>query len=729
MSKKLKFDKRTDIVEELMRQAWLLTDDEINSISPGNLGKVGEIINFDYENHPFSNLDKNNLDVDILKIMRNPSYFFYTCKTLFNKEDGNRLEIAPFQNVILKELWTRQFPMLIGSRGLGKSFTLALYILLRLIFTPGAKVVIVASAFRQAKVVFEYMEKIWYNSPILRDLVSGKRGLRGRECGPRRDIDRCEFVLGESVAIALPLGDGKKIRGLRANYIISEEYASIPEEIYATVVQGFASVTADPIGNMKDYAKLKVRRILGIQTDEMDIEEAKKVRGNQSILSGTAYYSFNHFCKYWKEYKAIIETKGDKEKLTELLKGEIPKDWNWKDYSIIRIPYKLIPEGYMDAKTIARARQITHKSSYLMEYEAVFANDSEGFFPRSLVLKCSLDASNPRPPKFKSCSGVPVFTAALEGRHDRTYIYGIDPASENDRFSIVIIEVWPDHRRVVYSWTTKKKEHSLKLKKGMAEEHDFYRYCCRKIRDLMKVFPAERIMVDKGGGGIAVREAFSDPDKLQEGELPIYEVIEEGKEKQTDDMQGSHILEMVHFSPAWTSEANHGLKKDMEEQVLVFPAMDSLALGLAAEVDKSEGRVSEDVNGERVYETYDTLESCILEIEELKDEIATIVLTKTANGTENWDTPDRKNEAAKQKSGRMRKDRYSSLLMANMGARQLSRAIFIPNPQASMGGFAHRIVEPGPKNKKTGALYTGPNWFVTAMSELNDGYGTTISRK
>lgn len=32
----------------------------------------------------------------------------------------------------------------------------------------------------------------------------------------------------------------------------------------------------------------------------MDEEEAKQVRGNHAILSGTASYSFNHFCRYWK---------------------------------------------------------------------------------------------------------------------------------------------------------------------------------------------------------------------------------------------------------------------------------------------------------------------------------------------------------------------------------------------------------------------------------------------
>src|SRR4030067_2034240 len=49
--------------------------------------------------------------VDFLDVMSNPDYFYYTCKWLFN------INLLPFQCVILKELWTRKFPMVIATRG------------------------------------------------------------------------------------------------------------------------------------------------------------------------------------------------------------------------------------------------------------------------------------------------------------------------------------------------------------------------------------------------------------------------------------------------------------------------------------------------------------------------------------------------------------------------------------------------------------------------------------
>jgi hypothetical protein len=732
-----KFTRDHDVLDELLRQAWTLSEAEIESLAPGDLDAVERVLGAaDLSRHPFADRTREELerpDVHLLRVLRNPAYFGFTCRCLFGKPDGSGpLEIAPFQQAILGELWHRQFPMLIGSRGLGKSFVLALYILLRLIFRQGSKVVIVASAFRQAKVVFEYMERLWFSSPVLRDLVGASRGQRGRDNGPRRDIDRCEFVVGDSVAVALPLGDGKKIRGLRANCVVAEEFASIPEEVYAIVVQGFGSVTADPIQNMKDFARMRVLKRLGLWSEAMDEDEAKRVRGNQSVLSGTAYYSFNHFCKYWKEYKAILATRGDRRALEEVLRGSVPEDFNWRDYSIVRVPHELIPKGYMDDKTIARARQTTHSTHHLMEYGACFANDSEGFFRRSLIEKCVAGSpDNPSPPRHASC-GLVEFTAALKGRPGLRYVYGVDPAYDRDHFAVVVLELWPDHVRVVYCWTTSKSEQRRRLKRHMTKEHNFYSYAARKLRDLMKAFPCARMLVDagSGGGGMALMEALADPKGLEPGELPVFEAPDPDpkKAKDTDHLKGDHVVELVHFRDnAWVSEANHGMKKDMEHQELVFPMLDSLALGLAMEADKAAERVAANEAGETVYQTYDTLESAMLEIEELKNELASIVISATATGLERWDTPDTRTPGA-QKAGRMRKDRYSALLMANMGARQTLRTPPPRQLEATAGGFAHELASAGGRRPRPkGPLYDAPPWFQQKMA-AGGAYGAAVRR-
>ena len=194
--------------------------------------------------------------------------------------------------------------MLIASRGFGKSFILSLYAMIRSLILPGRKIVVVGAAFRQSKVLFEYMETIWNNAPILRSMCVS-------ESGPRRDVDRCVMRINQSRITCLPLGDGQKIRGQRANDIIRDEFASNPRDIFETVVAGFAAVSSDPIENVKRIASEKKARKLGIDLFE-DTKDTIENKANQIILSGTAYYDFNHFAEYWKKWKAIVRSGGDK---------------------------------------------------------------------------------------------------------------------------------------------------------------------------------------------------------------------------------------------------------------------------------------------------------------------------------------------------------------------------------------------------------------------------------
>jgi len=203
--------------------------------------------------------------------------------------------------------------------------------------------------------------------------------------------------------------------------------------------------------------------------------------------------------------------------------------------------------------------------------------------------------------------------------------------------------------------------------------------------------------MDAQGGGIAVSEALHDPLKLNPGEIPIWPVIDEKKEKDTDDEQGLHMLELCQFAKYdWLAEANHGLKKDFEDKVLIFPRFDPITIGLSIEEDKMANRV------------YDTLEDCVMEIEELKNELCLIEIRQTATGREHWDTPEVKIGTGRKE--RIRKDRYSALIMANMAARQ-TRARRIQDEYEIVGGFA----EISSKEKRGEVKFIGPNWFVDGM--------------
>ncbi len=619
-------------------------------------------------------------------LMSRPEYLSFTASKILNTQ------LLPSQALIINELWNRKFPMLIASRGFGKSFQLALYSLLRGLIFPKRKIVVVGAAFRQSKVLFEYMETIWRNSPMLRDICDSNSG-------PTRDVDRCTMRINDSVITCLPLGDGQKIRGQRANDIIADEFASIPRDIFENVVAGFAAVSADPIENVKRAAAQKKAKELGIEI--LPEETSKDQKDNQIILSGTAYYDFNHFASYWKKWKSIIHSKGQKNKLREIFGEDPPENFDWTQYSIIRMPYELLPPGFMDADQVARSKATVHTGIYQMEYGACFTRDSQGFFKRSLIESCVISKDS----EIKDSQGNIIhFESSLIGDVNKKYIFGVDPASEVDNFSIVVLEANSDHRRVVYCWTTTRSEHKEKVKRGYISETDFYSYCARKIRDLMKLFPCVHISLDAQGGGIAIIESLHDKDKIKEDELPIWPIIEDNKPKDTDNERGLHIVEMCQFAKYdWLSEANHGLRKDLEDKALLFPYFDSVSLALSSSEDSIKNRM------------FDTLEESVLEIEELKNELSMIQMTQSNSGRDRWDTPEF--VIGTGRKSKMRKDRYSALLMANMAARTIQRT---PTQEAYnfYGGFATGRDAHGKQKDPDEKMYYGPSWFTENMKDV-----------
>ena len=146
---------------ELARQAELIEDAWLG------LDKTSDEIFNPLENVPDGFHDEPHKY--ILWLMSQPVYFSLFCKYVL------KVELYPFQLMIIRELWNRKFPILIGTRGMSKTFQLAIYSLLRMIFMPGRKIVLTGAVFRQSKLIFEYMERIWNNSPILRDLYGDSR--------------------------------------------------------------------------------------------------------------------------------------------------------------------------------------------------------------------------------------------------------------------------------------------------------------------------------------------------------------------------------------------------------------------------------------------------------------------------------------------------------------------------------------------------------------------------
>src|SRR5690606_17615058 len=92
-------------------------------------------------------------------------------EVVFRNKFGDPMILLPFQRVMLHMMWTKKFPMVLACRGAGKTFMLAIYCLLKCLLIPGTRIVVVSGGFRQAKFVFQYMDEIIKNSPVLAETI------------------------------------------------------------------------------------------------------------------------------------------------------------------------------------------------------------------------------------------------------------------------------------------------------------------------------------------------------------------------------------------------------------------------------------------------------------------------------------------------------------------------------------------------------------------------------
>jgi hypothetical protein len=626
---------------------------------------------------------------EMIGIFTNADYLHFVAKHVLN------ITLPPYQCVILDVLWRKRMPMLIATRGGAKSTLLGIYALLRMILEPGCKIVIVGAGLRQSRQVFDYMSAVWQKAPVLRDLAG-----RNKSAGPRREVDRFKFEIGFSECVAIPLGDGSKIRGIRANYVIADEFASINPDIFKIVVQGFAVVSAEPIDKMKQAFTIKRLKKDGVWTEEMDKVRRETSGGNQIIRAGTASFSFNHFYQDYVKFRKIIESKGEGKEMLEMFAGnaELAKAFNYKDFAILQIPYTEIPDGILDQAVLAQMKATLSEVQFKMECCARFQTDSDGFYKRSILEQ----ATTHKP--ILTLDGPIQFSAYKHGQKDRAYVIGVDPAAELDNAAVIVIEINKNHRKIVHCWTSNKKKFN-KYKdrmdeRGIKVDEEYYSYIARKIRDLMRSFNTEHIIMDKNGGGFGIAEALRNPANLQYGEKPIYQIIDIEDPKADDMREGLHILELISPTSEINSDANHGMLKDFEDKILLFPLFDTVELAKAVEIDRL---IEDDTQ-------FDTYEDLVQELEELKTELTTIVVTASSSlGKETFDTPSIKGE--NDKKGHLRKDRYSALLYANYYARNRDKNDILQIEYKAVGGTKDSIKNE-PRNQ-TNSWYYGPGALKT----------------
>jgi hypothetical protein len=424
------------------------------------------------------------------------------------------IDLDPIQRLVFRDMWFKNYVIAVCSRGFGKTFLLGCLAVLSCLLYPGYRVGLIAPVFRQSKMIFSEVEKIYSKSSIVQEACEKR---------PIRQTDACYLKfksvggMPPSFIEALPLGDGSKIRGSRFYLILIDELAQVPDTVLDMVVRPMGATTLNPMENVRRLEKQKRLIELGLAREE-DFEGEDVV--NKMIMTSSGYYKFNHMWRRMKDHWDMMERAASEGRESQ--------------YSVWQVPHWDLSEGFLDKNNIKEAKRVMTNHEYRMEYEAEMISDSEGFFKASLLESCTRNSG---------------FSLEMSGRADRQYVIGIDPNQGGSASAgIVVIELGAEKHIV----------NVLELKKKTTQE------LTKALQNLCKDYNVLRIFMDSRGGGNSIR------DLLEEGYGGVEPIIDRTNPDHRH-LEGRHILEMVDFNPRWIQDANFTTKSLLEDRKLLFP--------------------------------------------------------------------------------------------------------------------------------------------------------------
>lgn len=553
------------------------------------------------------------------------------------------IQMYPMQEIVIKGWAANDYNLLVASRGFGKSFLVAIFALYWAMFHPKTRIVIASAAFRQSRAILEMCNK----------LVKDEGADRLRACFPddmRRGTD--EYLLevpNGAVIRCLPLGDGKKIRGVRADVLIVDEYAYLPESVIDEVLRPFLAAK----GRIKEQRTVDAREKRLIEQGKMRedqrtvLEDRKKV-----IFLSSASWTFQHLYKRYREWTDVLlldpTVKANETKIEEFRKAG-------RSFFIARVAWEAAPVGLLDLEQIKQDKASMSEVMFNREYGAQFTSDSDGFFRAAKMELCTVpDKEEP--------------TMELVGVPGEEYVLGIDQnssgAEDSDHFAMCLMKIV---RRETDGKRIGMVVHQYAVAGCGFTDHALYLYY------LLKHFNIVYIGVDASQGGEL--EFINFCNQLPQFEKLKLHPVDDMDFNRTDftamlpdirrgyNVQQRQIVQKQRFSSEWQRPANEYLQACFDHRNIRFAAK------IAASDNSSSAAMGVDISMLKNHEEFREMSISDFIVEQdmkqelVKKECAMIQVKVTDLGTMSFGLP----QVLKRTSGpnRVRKDSYSALLIAN----------------------------------------------------------------
>lgn len=390
------------------------------------------------------------------------------------------IKLAPHQRIAIKTAWFTPRCIWQFSRGMGKTFTESILIILLASLYHGYKIQTTAGgSFKQVEQTFDYMENI-----IRGDIIGQKpknyvrKTLLKFDRVVSRTSTSLSIKLGSSSIKGVSIKGGN--RGYRANTLTVGEANDLDRDTMQTILRPFLNVLYNPID--------KIKQKYNIIPNKKD--SSKRYYKNFLLLSGTISYDHTYYYTIVKDY--LYRTSNSEE-----------------DYAILFFDFE---DTFIGSQDITSPSNIIVKKQYYamdineimsplnedgLSYEQWLAEQknvpisSEGkFYPPALVydsFKLKSGEDSRICPKFES---------------DKPCFIGIDPtygSAKNSKsskttaeFGVAVLELNDDYLYLIHSAGFKNLS---------------YVEASKLILDYLNKFPNTiYIAIDARGGGIPIRD-------------------------------------------------------------------------------------------------------------------------------------------------------------------------------------------------------------------------------
>lgn len=541
------------------------------------------------------------------------------------------VKLFPFQHMAIKGMMKSDYFLGIWSRGMSKSFSTGMFTILDCILHQGIQTGILSKSFRQSKMIFKKIE----------DIAKSPKATFLAQCITRVSKQNDEWLMeiGDSKIIALPLGDGEKLRGFRFQRMVIDELLLMPEKIFNEVITPFLAVIENPVERQEIY-DLETELIEKGQLKEKD---RMKWPNNKIIGLSSASYKFEYLYKLYQQYEAMITNKASQDGAHR---------------TIMHFSYDCAPPQLYDQNLINQAKSTMSQSQFDREFNSVFTDDSAGYFKVSKMAACTISDGEGQ-------------AIEIQGDPKAEYILSFDPSwSESDGsddFAMMLIKLNKEKR-------TGTIVHSYAMSGTNLKSHIFY------VSYLLRYFNIVFAVGDYNGG-LQFFNSCNESEMFKQFNLKLGSIdadLDDPKEyvngirflKSKINKESRDFVFLRKPSSQWIRNANESLQAAFDHKRIFFAgaAMDQdFNIQRKSNIPIKELKFLRDVIQEKHEgaKMIDFIEHQRDMMDYIKVQCALIQVNSSAQGNQTFDLPTN----LKKQTGpdKARKDSYSALVLGNWG--------------------------------------------------------------